>query len=185
MPAVTRLGGFAAIGFAGCGLAAAVLRTCAIRPDPPWSESARRAPYRRTARRAVRGGLPCGRPGAQHFSYPHDAGGWIMDAEARWRSVAQCSPAGVRQHRATDRRDARPEARWPTPARASFLRILLEKAGRELGTPITSLKRHPCRANTSRRNCAMLLKARGIVGTQTYATADLGLIAYEGAGCQR
>ena len=59
-----------------------------------------------------------------------------------------------------------------------FLRILVEKAA-ELGVPLPSLAIASVGGEALPQALREWLLARGIFATQTYATADLGLIAYE------
>ena len=132
--------------------------------------------YARTARALYAAGFRAGELVHNSFSYHMTPGGWIMDAGA---VALGCTvfPAGVgnTEQQIAAMLDLQPTAYTGTP---SFLRILLEKAD-ELGTPITSLKRASVSGEYFPPQLREILKARGINGTQTYATADLGLIAYE------
>ena len=132
--------------------------------------------YKRTARALYAAGFRAGDLVHNTFSYHMTPGGWIMDAGA---IALGCTvfPAGVgnTEQQIAAMLDLQPNAYTGTP---SFLRILLEKAD-ELGTPITSLKRASVSGEYFPPQLREMLKARGIMGTQTYATADLGLIAYE------
>jgi phenylacetate-CoA ligase len=76
--------------------------------------------------------------------------------------------------------DLRPDAYCGTP---SFLRILLEKAG-ETGLVIRSLKKALVSGEAFPPSLRDWLKERGVEGYQAYATADVGLIAYETAARQ-
>lgn len=60
----------------------------------------------------------------------------------------------------------------------SFLRIILEKAD-ELGVPLPTLKRALVSGEAFLPSLRDALGARGVAGYQAYATADLGLVAYE------
>jgi len=60
----------------------------------------------------------------------------------------------------------------------SFLKIILEKAD-ELGTRLPSLRKALVSGEAFPPSLRDALAARGITGYQAYATADLGLIAYE------
>jgi phenylacetate-CoA ligase len=71
--------------------------------------------------------------------------------------------------------DLRPDAYCRTP---SFLRILLEKAA-ETGVAVPSLKKALVSGEAFPPSLRDWLKERGIEGYQAYATADVGLIAYE------
>jgi phenylacetate-CoA ligase len=71
--------------------------------------------------------------------------------------------------------ELKPDAYLGTP---SFLRILVEKAA-ETGTNIASLKKALVGGEAFPPSLRDWLRERGIEGYQSYATADLGLIAYE------
>ncbi len=167
-------GGFAAMGWgAQPNRAARVFAS----PGPIYEpEGHGSAAYARTARALYAAGFRAGDLVHNTFSYHMTPGGWIMDAGA---VALGCTvfPAGVgnTEQQIAAMLDLQPTAYTGTP---SFLRILLEKAV-ELGTPITSLKRASVSGEYFPPQLREMLKTRGIIGTQTYATADLGLIAYE------
>ena len=170
-------GGFAALGFAGWGAPARRAAHIYASPGPIYEpEGADAHSYRRTARALYAAGFRAGDLVHNTFSYHMTPGGWIMDAGA---VALGCTvfPAGVgnTEQQIAAMLDLQPTAYTGTP---SFLRILLEKAD-ELGTPITSLKKASVSGEYFPPQLREALKARGIVGTQSYATADLGLIAYE------
>jgi phenylacetate-CoA ligase len=71
--------------------------------------------------------------------------------------------------------DLRPDGYIGTP---SFLRILLEKA-QEAGADMSSVKRALVSGEAFPPSLRDWLAERGIAGYQCYATADLGLVAYE------
>ncbi len=110
------------------------------------------------------------------FSYHMTPGGWIMDAGA---VALGCTvfPAGVgnTEQQIAAILDLKPDAYTGTP---SFLRILLEKAD-ELGTPITSFKKAAVSGEYFAPQLRQMFRERGIIAAQAYATADVGLIAYE------
>jgi len=60
----------------------------------------------------------------------------------------------------------------------SFLKIIVEKAD-ELGVPLPTLTRALVSGEAFLPSLRDALRARGIAGYQAYATADLGLVAYE------
>ncbi len=170
-------GGFAALGFAGWGVPARRAAHVYASPGPIYEpESAAAHAYRRTARALYAAGFRAGDLVHNSFSYHMTPGGWIMDAGAVALGCA-VFPAGVgnTEQQIAAMHDLKPVAYTGTP---SFLRILLEKAD-ELGTPIASLKKASVSGEYFPPQLREMLKTRGIVGTQTYATADLGLIAYE------
>ena len=170
-------GGYSALGFAGWNAHAARAARIFASPGPIYEpEGHGSTAYARTARALYAAGFCAGDLVHNTFSYHMTPGGWIMDAGA---VALGCTvfPAGVgnTEQQIAAMLDLQPTAYTGTP---SFLRILLEKAD-ELGTPITSLKRASVSGEYFPPQLREMLKARGIVGTQTYATADLGLIAYE------
>ncbi len=171
-------GGYSALGFAGWNASAKkhAARVFAS-PGPIYEpEGHGSAGYARTARALYAAGFRAGELVHNTFSYHMTPGGWIMDAGA---VALGCTvfPAGVgnTEQQIAAMLDLRPTAYTGTP---SFLRILLAKAD-QLATPLTSLKRASVSGEYFPPQLREMLKARGIVGTQTYATADLGLIAYE------
>jgi phenylacetate-CoA ligase len=73
--------------------------------------------------------------------------------------------------------DLKPDAYTGTP---SFLRILLEKAA-ETGTDIRCLTKASVGGEACPPSLTAWFKDHGVTVYQTYATADLGLVAYETA----
>ena len=170
-------GGYSALGFAGWNAQAGKAARVFASPGPIYEpEGHGSTAYARTARALYAAGFRAGDLVHNTFSYHMTPGGWIMDAGA---VALGCTvfPAGVgnTEQQIAAMLDLQPTAYTGTP---SFLRILLEKAD-ELGTPITSLKRASVSGEYFPPQLREMLKTRGIIGTQTYATADLGLIAYE------
>ena len=86
-------------------------------------------------------------------------------------------PAGTGQTEMQVRRSpaSRPQCYGGTP---SFLRIILEKAD-ELGADVSSLRKALVSAEALPASLRQWLRERGIATLQCYASADLGLIAYE------
>ncbi|MCZ2136472.1 MAG: AMP-binding protein [Burkholderiales bacterium] len=169
--------GFAAIGYGPWGNATRRAAHVYASPGPIYeAESAAAHAYRRTARALYAAGFRAGELVHNSFSYHLTPGGWILDAGAVALGCA-VFPAGVgnTEQQIAAMLDLRPTAYVGTP---SFLRILLEKAD-EVGTPITSLTKASVSGEYFPPPLREMLAARGIVGTQAYATADLGLVAYE------
>ncbi|MBF5006099.1 phenylacetate--CoA ligase family protein [Diaphorobacter caeni] len=110
------------------------------------------------------------------FSYHMTPGAFMFEAGAH---ALGCTvfPAGVGQteQQIAAMEELRPDAYCGTPG---FLRILLEKTraqGRELpGLRVASVSGEACPASQ-----VEWFKSQGVDVFQTYATADLGLIAYE------
>ena len=110
------------------------------------------------------------------FSYHLTPGAWIMEAGAH---ALGCTvfPGGVgnTELQLQAIAELRPDAYCGTP---SFLRIICEKAD-ELKADITSLRRALVAAEALPPSLRAQLDGRGIRTLQCYATADLGLVAYE------
>jgi len=110
------------------------------------------------------------------FSYHLTPGGWIMDASAR---AVGCTifPAGIgnteQQVAAIDH--LKPVAYSGTP---SYLKSLLDK-GAEMGLDISSIKKAMVGGEALPPSLRAEYKDRGVMMYQNFATADLGLIAYE------
>ena len=145
-------------------------------PGPIYEPEGRGADYWRTARAMFAAGFRAGDLVHNSFSYHMTPGAWIMEAGVHALG-GTVFPAGVGQ---TEQQlqaiaDLRPDAYVGTP---SFLRILLEK-GDELGLDVSSLKKALVSGEAFPPSLRDALAARGVQAYQTYATADLGVIAYE------
>ncbi len=144
-------------------------------PGPLYEPEGARADYYRLARALHAAGFREGDLVHNTFSYHFTPAGSMMETAAH---ALGCTvfPAGVGQteQQVAALADLQPNAYTGTP---SFLRIILDKAA-ELGvTPsftkaFVSGEAFP----PSQRDA---LAARGIQAYQAYATADIGLIAYE------
>ena len=161
----------------------AVLRGAAMRrvyasPGPIYEPEGVGRDYWRTARALYAAGFRAGDLAHNAFSYHMTPGAFIVESGAH---AVGCTvfPAGTGQ---TEQQlqaiaDLRPAGYLGTP---SFLRILLEKA-HEAGADTRSLTK----AMVSGEACPPSLRdwfgERGVAAYQTYATADVGLIAYESA----
>jgi phenylacetate-CoA ligase len=113
------------------------------------------------------------------FAYHLTPGGWIMDSAARALgcTVIPAGPGNTEQQL-----DAiehlRPTAYTGVP---DYLKILLDKA-KEAGRDTSSIKRAMVSGGALFPSLRAEYAARGITCTQAYATADLGMIAYESSG---
>ena len=145
-------------------------------PGPIYEPEGRSADYWRTARALYAAGIRPGDLVHNSFSYHMTPGGWLLEAGAQ---ALGCTvfPGGVGQteQQVQAMADLQPAAYVGTP---SFLRILLEKAD-ELDLKIPSLTKALVSGEAFLPPVREALLARGVKGYQAYATADLGLIAYE------
>ena len=173
-------GGYSAIGWRG--LAGHSGKTGAVRvyqsPGPIYEPEGDGADYGRVARALLAAGFAPGDLVHNSFSYHLTPGAWMMESGAR---AIGCTmfPGGVgnTEMQLQAACDLRPDAYCGTP---SFLRILLEKAA-EMGLQLPSLKKALVSGEAFPPSLRDWLRERGIEGYQAYATADVGLIAYETA----
>ncbi len=135
----------------------------------------------RTARALYAAGFRAGDLVHNAFSYHMTPGAFILEAGAL---AVGCTvfPAGTGQ---TEQQlqaiaELRPQAYVGTP---SFLRILFEKAA-EGGADIRSLTKAMVSAEPFPPSLRDWFAERGMTAYQSYATADVGLIAYETAARQ-
>ena len=145
-------------------------------PGPIYEPEGRGADYWRTARALFAAGFRPGDLVHNSFSYHMTPGAWILEAGA---TALGCTvfPAGVGQteQQVQAMGDLQPNGYVGTP---SFLRILLEKAD-ELSIALPNLTKALVSGEAFLPPVRDALLARGIAGYQAYATADLGVIAYE------
>lgn len=145
-------------------------------PGPIYEPEGRNADYWRTARALFAAGFRAGDLVHNSFSYHMTPGGWIMESGAL---ALGCTvfPGGVGQteQQVQAMADLQPQGYVGTP---SFLRILLEKAD-ELGLKLGALSKALVSGEAFLPPVREAFAARGIAGYQAYATADLGVIAYE------
>ena len=165
-------GGFAATPYG------ALMQRVFASPGPIYEPEGVATDYWRTGRAMFAAGFRAGDLAHNAFSYHMTPGAFIMESGAR---AVGCTvfPAGTGQ---TEQQlqaiaELRPAGYTGTP---SFLRILLEKAA-EAGSDVGSLTK----AMVSGEACPPSLRdwfaERGVAAYQSYATADVGLIAYETA----
>jgi phenylacetate-CoA ligase len=110
------------------------------------------------------------------FSYHLTPGGFIMDsgAQALGCAVIPAGPGNTEQQLEVIAA-YRPQAYCGTP---DFLKILFDKA-EAAGQPITSITRAVVSGAAFPPSLQQEVKARGVAAFQSYATADLGVVAYE------
>ena len=145
-------------------------------PGPIYEPEGRVADYWRTARALFAAGVRAGDLVHNSFSYHMTPGAWILEggALALGCTVFPAGP-GQTEQQVQAMADLQPDAYVGTP---SFLRILLEKAD-EMGVALPSLKKALVSGEAFLPPVRDALASRGIAGYQAYATADLGVIAYE------
>ena len=168
-------GGFSTIGWRGLrGLRGA--RRVYQSPGPIYEPEGGALDYWRVARAMFAAGFRAGDLIHNSFSYHLTPGAWIMESGAQ---AIGCSvfPGGVgnTELQLQAMQDLRPDGYAGTP---SFLRITLEKAT-EMGIALPSLKKALVSGEAFPPSLRDWLQVRGISAYQCYATADVGLIAYE------
>ena len=145
-------------------------------PGPIYEPDGATRDYWRCGRALFAAGFRSGDLVHNAFSYHMTPGAFIMESGAH---AIGCTvfPAGVGQ---TEQQlqaiaELRPVAYTGTP---SFLRILVEKA-QEAGVDISSLRKGLVGGEAFPPSLRDWFAERGLAVYQSYATADLGLIAYE------
>lgn len=144
-------------------------------PGPLYEPEGARDDYYRLARALFASGFREGDLVHNTFSYHFTPAGSMMETAAH---ALGCTvfPAGVGQTelQVAAMADLRPNAYVGTP---SFLRILMERAQEQgIAVPVTKALVSGEAFPPSQRAA---LAARGVQAYQAYATADIGLIAYE------
>jgi phenylacetate-CoA ligase len=168
-------GGFSTIGWRALGLRGRAQRVYQS-PGPIYEPEGSGHDYWRLARAMYAAGLRAGDLVHNSFSYHLTPGGLMMESGAH---ALGCTvfPGGVGntelQLQAIER--LKPQAYLGTP---SFLRILLEKAA-ETGVTLASLGHALVGGEAFPPSLRTWFGERGVSAYQCYATADLGLIAYE------
>lgn len=145
-------------------------------PGPIYEPEGHVRDYWRAGRCLFAAGFRAGDLVHNAFSYHMTPGAFILESGAH---AVGCSvfPAGTGQ---TEQQlqaiaELKPEAYTGTP---SFLRILVEKA-QESGTNISSLRKAVVGGEALPPSLRDWFAERGVAVYQSYATADLGLVAYE------
>jgi phenylacetate-CoA ligase len=150
-------------------------------PGPIFEPEGTSSDWWRSARALFAAGFRKGDVVHNTFSYHLTPGGWILDSGARALgcTVFPAGPGNTEQQL-----DAiaflQPTAYIGVP---DYLKILLDKA-REAGRDVSSFRRAMVSGGALFPSLRQEYKERGIAVFQTYATADLGIIAYESAALQ-
>jgi phenylacetate-CoA ligase len=163
-------GGFSAVAY-GAGMP----RVFAS-PGPIYEPEGTARDYWRMARAIFAAGFRPGELIHNSFSYHFVPAGSMMETGAH---AMGCTvfPGGTGQteQQVQAMRDLQPAGYIGTP---SFLKLIVEKAA-EMGVPLPSVKKAMFGGEAFPPSLRDWFSAHGIDGYQCYATADLGLIAYE------
>ena len=163
-------GGFAAIGFGK-----AMPRVFAS-PGTIYEPEGARADYWRMARAVYAAGFRSGELIHNCFSYHFTPAGSMMETGAHAIGCTVfAGGTGQTEQQVQAMAELKPAGYIGTP---SFLKIIVEKAA-ELNIGLPSVKKALVSGEAFPPSLRDWLAERGIVGYQCYATADLGLIAYE------
>jgi phenylacetate-CoA ligase len=163
-------GGFSAIRFGP-----RMLRVFAS-PGTIYEPEGEASDYWRTARALHAAGFRSGELVHNSFSYHMTPAGAIMESGARALGCTVfAGGTGQTEQQVDAIAELEPAGYAGTP---SFLKILLEKAA-ERGIPLPSLTKALVSGEAFPPSLRDWIAERGVAGMQCYATADLGLIAYE------
>jgi phenylacetate-CoA ligase len=147
-----------------------------VSPGPIYDPEGRDRDWWRTARGLFAGGFRAGDRVLNTFAYHFTPAGSMLESGA---TAIGCTviPGGVGQTemQVAAIRDLKVNAFVGTP---SFLKLIVEKAD-EMKADISSLRKAHVGAEYLPPQLRKSLAERGIRVSQTYASADLGLIAYE------
>ena len=145
-------------------------------PGPIYDPEAMRPDYWRLARALFGAGFRRGDVIHNSFAYHLTPAGSMLESGCHALGCAVV-PAGTGNMELQVRTiaDVKPRGYTGTP---SFLKILLEK-GRELGVDMKSMKRGLVSGEALPPSLRNDIEATGVKVRQCYASADLGLIAYE------
>jgi phenylacetate-CoA ligase len=168
-------GGFSAIGWTGQPAVRGVRRVFQS-PGPIYEPEGSGHDYWRMARAIFAAGFRAGELIHNSFSYHLTPAGSMMETGAHALGCA-VFPGGVgnTELQLQAVAELRPQGYIGTP---SFLKILVEKAA-ETGADRSSITKALVSGEAFPPSLRDWLAERGIAGYQCYATADLGLIAYE------
>ena len=145
-------------------------------PGPLYEPEGSRADYWRMARAIAAAGFQSGELIHNCFSYHFTPAGSMMETGAH---ALGCTvfPGGIGQteQQVQAMAELQPAGYIGTP---SFLKIILEKAA-EMGVPLPFLKKALVSGEAFPPSLRDWMTERGVNAYQCYATADVGLIAYE------
>ena len=167
-------------GFAGVGFGVEMPRVFAS-PGPIYEPEGRAPDYWRMARALFAAGFRAGELIHNCFSYHFVPAGSMMETGAHALGCTVfAGGTGQTEQQVQAMADLRPAGYIGTP---SFLKIIVEKAA-AMGMALPSVGKALLSAEAYPPSLHDWFAQRGIQGYQCYATADLGLIAYETAARQ-
>jgi phenylacetate-CoA ligase len=168
-------GGFSAIGWTGLRAPRGARRVFQS-PGPIYEPDGEARDYWRTARALHAAGFRAGDLIHNSFSYHLTPAGSMMETGAHALGCTVFAGGiGNTELQLQAMQDLRPHGYCGTP---SFLRIAFEKAA-EAGIALPSLSKALLSGEAFPPSLRDWLAERGVQGYQAYATADVGLIAYE------
>lgn len=150
-------------------------------PGPIYEPGSRREDFWRFARALYAAGVRSGELLHNCFSYHFTPAGAMVEsgAHALGCTVFAAGP-GQLEGQVQTIADLRPDAYVGTP---SFLKLIIDKAD-ELKVEVSSLSKALVSGEYLPPSLRETLAGRGIEVLQCYATADLGVIAYESPACE-
>jgi len=163
-------GGFSAIGFGPH------MPRVFSSPGPMYEPEGKQSDWWRMARALYAAGFRSGELIHNCFSYHFVPAGSMMETGAHALGCTVfAGGTGQTEQQVQAMAELRPAGYVGTP---SFLKIILEKA-QELGVSLPSLTKAMVSGEAFPPSLRDWLVERGVAGYQCYATADVGLIAYE------
>lgn len=145
-------------------------------PGPIYEPEGEATDYWRTARALHAAGFRNGELVHNSFSYHMTPAGSIMESGARALGCTVfAGGTGQTEQQVEAMAHLRPAGYVGTP---SFLKIIIEKAA-DKGVALSSLTKALVSGEAFPPSLRDWIAERGVTGMQCYATADLGLIAYE------
>ena len=158
---------------------AGVMGRIMMSPGPIFEPEGRGDDWWRSARALFAAGVRRGDIVHNTFAYHLTPGGWILDAGARALGCAVIAAGpGNTEQQLEAITHLKPNIYVGVP---DYLKILLDKA-KETGKDASSIKRALVSGGALFPSLRAEYKARGVAMAQCYATADLGIIAYESTG---
>ena len=145
-------------------------------PGPIFEPEGYAEDWWRAARALYAAGIRKGDIVHNTFAYHLTPGGWILDSGARALGCAVIAAGpGNTEQQLEAIRILKPTVYIGVP---DYLKILLDK-GKELGKDVSSIRKALVGGGALFPSLRAEYKQRGIPTFQSYATADLGIIAYE------